>query len=402
MALPTIAVVDLVSSGWTAGGTYSEVCAKSLVQGSLSDRVLFLSRRTPARLQGVEIVPLPVAANLPLEGPARHLLRRAPRGQSFRGEGRVRQALRLKDPAHPVWVASEAGADVVFPVVAPPAIRPRGLGLVGWIPDFQHAAMPENFSRAEIEDRDLAFQRIGERCHRVVVSSNAVASDFVRLLPEYGDKVVVVPFPSRYVLTPLGRADEGVAGKYGLPMRYVLCANQFWSHKNHLLLVDSIAVLKSRGLEVTVVLTGLLSDYRDPTLRLLSDLLQAIATAGVHDQVRILGLVPLADFDDLLRGSAGVVQPSGYEGWSTTIEDAKALGKQVICSDIPVHREQVPDALAFFSLDPGSCADALRRLWERPQGADLELTALGRATAAVASHAVALRDVCAAAVGVAR
>lgn len=400
--MPTIAVVDLVSSGWTAGGTYSEVCARSLAQGAPSDRVLFLSRRTPVRLQGVEIVPLPAAVNLPLEGQARFVLRRPPRDQTFRGEGRVRQALRLKDPAHPVWVASGAGAEVVFPVVAPPAIRPPGLGLVGWIPDFQHAAMPENFSAAEIEDRDLAFQRIGERCHRVVVSSHAVASDFVRLLPEYSDKVVVVPFPSRYVLEPLGRADRGVAAKYGLPQRYLLCANQFWSHKNHLLLVESIALLKSQGLDVTVVMTGLLADYRDPTLKLLSELLQAIATAGVHDQVRILGLVPLADFDDLLRGSAGVVQPSGYEGWSTTVEDAKALGKQVICSDIPVHREQVPDALAFFSLDPGSCAHALRRLWEGPEGTDLEHTALGRASAAVAAHAVALRDACLAAAGAAR
>jgi hypothetical protein len=31
------------------------------------------------------------------------------------------------------------------------------------------------------------------------------------------------------------------------------------------------------------------------------------------------------------------------------MEDAKGLGRPLICSNIPIHREQAPDALVFFS-----------------------------------------------------
>ena len=42
---------------------------------------------------------------------------------------------------------------------------------------------------------------------------------------------------------------------------------------------------------------------------------------------------------------------SRFEGWSTVIQDAKALGRPLLCSDIAVHREQVPRALGFFPTD---------------------------------------------------
>jgi len=49
-----------------------------------------------------------------------------------------------------------------------------------------------------------------------------------------------------------------------------------------------------------------------------------------------------------MRAAALIIQPSFFEGWSTSIEDCKALGRPLLCSNIPVHREQVPDALGFF------------------------------------------------------
>lgn len=33
------------------------------------------------------------------------------------------------------------------------------------------------------------------------------------------------------------------------------------------------------------------------------------------------------------------VNPSFYEGWSTTVEEAKSIGVPLLLSDIPVHRE---------------------------------------------------------------
>jgi hypothetical protein len=65
---------------------------------------------------------------------------------------------------------------------------------------------------------------------------------------------------------------------------------------------------------------------------------------------------------NLMRGSNFVLQPSLWEGWSTSIEDAKALGKALICSDLEVHKEQMPEADGFFNpSSPDELASVLER-----------------------------------------
>ena len=96
--------------------------------------------------------------------------------------------------------------------------------------------------------------------------------------------------------------------------------NQFWAHKNHEIVPDALA----RAPGIPVVMVGRPADYRDRRNPSMSRLLQRIATAGVSDRVFLLGEVPFADLVSLLRVAAVVLQPSRFEGWSTTVEDAKA------------------------------------------------------------------------------
>ena len=44
------------------------------------------------------------------------------------------------------------------------------------------------------------------------------------------------------------------------------------------------------------------------------------------------------------------------------VEEAKSMGKAIVLSDIPVHREQAPARGFFF--DPGNAADAARAMGE--------------------------------------
>jgi hypothetical protein len=42
----------------------------------------------------------------------------------------------------------------------------------------------------------------------------------------------------------------------------------------------------------------------------------------------------------------------------------KAIGRPMICSDIPVHREQAPASLGFFGCDdPRALAATMSRVW---------------------------------------
>lgn len=54
------------------------------------------------------------------------------------------------------------------------------------------------------------------------------------------------------------------------------------------------------------------------------------------------------------------MQPSLFEGWSSFVEEARALGLPALLSDIPVHREQNPPGAKYFDPhDPEQLAGLL-------------------------------------------
>jgi glycosyltransferase involved in cell wall biosynthesis len=145
---------------------------------------------------------------------------------------------------------------------------------------------------------------------------------------------------------------QDAVGKYHLPEKYALVSD-LWLHKNHKILPAALFIARKKGLKIPLVMIGVAADYRDPENQLLSNLLQDFARRGLADQVHFLGKLPFPDLISITRCATVIVQPSLCEGWNTLIEDAKALGRPIICSNIDVHREQAPSALGHFSpLDP--------------------------------------------------
>nr|WP_246805660.1 glycosyltransferase [Rhizobium leguminosarum] len=155
-----------------------------------------------------------------------------------------------------------------------------------------------------------------------------------------------------------------VLQRYGLPQKFIYVANHFWKHKDHETAFKALKLLSDRGDDVCLVCTGLQADRRNPGH--FASLMQALATWGIQDRVRFLGVVPREDQLELFRVAAAVVQPSRFEGWSTVIEDAKALGRPMIVSDIAVHVEQVEGlqcARLFKTSDAEDLASAISDLW---------------------------------------
>jgi glycosyltransferase involved in cell wall biosynthesis len=171
-----------------------------------------------------------------------------------------------------------------------------------------------------------------------------------------------------------GRAG-GMRAAYDLPERFFYLPNQFWSHKNHATVVEALGLLAQAGrLDglPPVVMTGRTEDARDPGL---FGMVMARAKAlGVQNHFRHLGLIPYADVFALNAAAHRLINPSLFEGWSTTVEEAKALGTPMILSDISLHREQAPDATFFArtsAQDLAECLVAAGNSGPRP-GVDLE------------------------------
>ncbi len=131
-----------------------------------------------------------------------------------------------------------------------------------------------------------------------------------------------------------------ICDEYYLPERFVYLPNQFWVHKGHRLVIEALAQLRASQPDVRVVCTGNTADHRDPMY--FGELLAEVSRRGVRDNFVVLGWVPQAHIFHLMRQAVAVLQPSRFEGWSTTVEETKSVGKSMILSDIPVHREQAP------------------------------------------------------------
>jgi glycosyltransferase involved in cell wall biosynthesis len=153
---------------------------------------------------------------------------------------------------------------------------------------------------------------------------------------------------------------DDLKAKYLFSGSYFLLPNQFWVHKNHQVVVKALGYLKQQGSPVLVIATGNTQDSRHPEH--FKGLMQEVTALAVEDCFKVLGIVPKADLAALMKYAIAVINPSLFEGWSTTVEEAKYFYKPIILSDIPVHREQNPLLATYFS--PGNASELAKKLWQ--------------------------------------
>lgn len=291
-----------------------------------------------------------------------------------------RKLFGLHDPAFDDFL-KQAKIDFIYPYYTLGKIT-FPYRSAAWIYDFQHKHLPQFFTQQEIEDRDREFARIAYNAPTIVLSSETAASEFQNFFPEAAHKSRVLPFRVPPLPTWYEADPSQIQSKYFLPDRFFFIGNQFWQHKNHLLVFEALKLLREKSIYPTVVCTGHIYDHRRPEYS--DEILQSIHKFGIARQVYLLGIVPKLDQIQLMRRSLAIIQPSLFEGWSTVVEDARSLGKRIILSDIPVHVEQNPPGNCFFERNsPESLALGLADWWGHlSPGPDLEREATARHTSA--------------------
>lgn len=248
---------------------------------------------------------------------------------------------------------------------------------VGWLQDFQHLYLPELFSANEIALRNRKFLRTLQLADRLLAFAS-VADHARRFAPKHAHKVRAIrPFS---IIDPLiyERDCQAVLERYGLPERFLYVPNQFWTHKNHIALLRALRMLRQRNVVPHVVFTGSAQDYRDPGH--FDRLLASVSEWGLREQVHFLGVVDRVDVFDLMRQSICVVNPSRFEGWGYSVDEAAAIGKRILASDIPAHREQALPACTYFNpTNPEEIAETIASVWETgAAGPDKSLESMAR------------------------
>lgn len=274
-----------------------------------------------------------------------------------------------------------------------------GIPVLGWLPDFQHHHLPDMFDEAERARRDAAYRRTAEESTLLLLMSEAVRADFAAFAPDLAVRARVLHPMTVLPGAALEADPAAVAAGYHLPERFVYLPNQFWRHKNHAVVWEALSDPRCR--DVRVVCSGHAADGRHP--RYFGDVLTEIARRGLGDRVTLLGTLPHPEVLNLMRRSVAVLNPSLFEGFGMSVNEAKTLGRPLVLSDLPSHREQDPPGARFFAPgDAGGLAEHLAAAWaegspgpsheaERAAlaAADERLAAYGRAFHAILQETAA-------------
>ena len=224
---------------------------------------------------------------------------------------------------------------------------------IAWIPDFQHNYLPEMFQNEEIEYRNNLYMSIAKSDMALVLSSQTCKNDFEKFYLKDKKNVKVVRFVS-YIEPEIKQIsdeyEQSILNKYGLLKRkYIYIANQFWKHKNHIVVLNAIREFAQKHADEAVkfIFTGQMEDYRNPEY--IQEIKDLITLPEIQSMVDNLGLIERREQIVIMKNAHFLIQPSLFEGWGTVVEDAKVLDKKIILSDIEVHREQKNQKCILFN-----------------------------------------------------
>jgi len=222
-----------------------------------------------------------------------------------------------------------------------------------WIPDFQEHYLPNFFSAGEINDRVNTQLIIQKTNVPVVFSSYSAQNDYNKFYHPNNNKKAVLNFVSilddKYLQVP----KLPLFNKYSITRPYFIIPNQFWKHKNQEVVLKAAKLLANQNSEFQLIFTGKEFDHRHPNH--VSELREYIKDNGLDERIQFLGFIDRDEQLQLMKNSVAIIQPSLFEGWSTVVEDTKAINHFIILSNIDLHKEQINENCLFF--DPYSPED---------------------------------------------
>jgi glycosyltransferase involved in cell wall biosynthesis len=240
----------------------------------------------------------------------------------------------------------EAKIDVIFP-----SNGSLDLGWIKrqlfWIPDFQELRLPNFFPEYNLVKRKNNRLKFSLSKENVIFSSQDSLDDYNFFFPM--NKTINHVLNFKVFHSDFSNLGVEILQKYSLNnKKYFFSPNQFWKHKNHIIILKALVELKKHNsLNFIVVFTGKEYDSRNPNY--FEDLKKFVKANNIEDNVAFLGFIDRNEQLFLMQNSMSIIQPSLFEGWSSVVEDAKRLKQICIVSDLKVHREQLGNDGYYFN-----------------------------------------------------
>lgn len=215
--------------------------------------------------------------------------------------------------------------------------------------DLQHLHYPQFFTPEEIKRREITYPAACRAAQTVVAASQFVKQDITEKYNVGADKIQVISWsPPEIAVNDFTEEKAGfLLKKYDCPPHpFILYPAMTWEHKNHIRLLEAIALLRERdGLKITLVCTGHKNDFYPVIEKRLREL-------NLVSQVKFTGIVDYEELSIFYRLAQFVIVPTLFEAASAPLFEAWQHGAPVACSAVTSLPEQAADAALLF--DPFS------------------------------------------------
>ena len=203
--------------------------------------------------------------------------------------------------------------------------------------------------------RERRYRSISKFASGVLVDSDLGKAQFIESYGADPERIHVLPF----VLPPYmahARSSD-VSSKYALYDRFLFYPAQLWEHKNHVRLIDAVALANRRGNSINLVLAGAPKNaYRA--------VMERIAQLDLEDCVKLLGYVPNEDMYSLYKGAVATVFVSLIGPTSIPPLEAMYVGSPLVLSRRYAMPEQAGNAaLLVDPLNVSDIAEKITQVW---------------------------------------
>ena len=224
----------------------------------------------------------------------------------------------------------------------------KNIKSICWIPDLQHKILKKNFNEKEIVHRDKIFENYLKNGTKVITSSKVAKNHLIKSYKYLNiEKINVLNFVP-LIRTSKIKKFSVIKKKYNLPLNYFFCPNQFWVHKNHKLIINAVNHIKNKKINFKIIFSGSRRDYRNHS-HILS-MMTKIKKNNLSNYFIFLDKITYEDVISIMYYSNAIINPSVFEGWSTTVEEGKLLKKIILLSKINTHLEQMPKFANYFDI----------------------------------------------------
>jgi hypothetical protein len=216
-----------------------------------------------------------------------------------------------------------------------------------WITDFQELYYKRYFTFREVLLRRVNFYYSIFSSTKIILSSASAHKDLKKIFNLNSKKIFIHKFyfgnyPKKDILN-----FKKLKKKFNISKKYFFLPNQYWEHKNHILVIEAINFLKKKyNTVIDVVSSG--NNYAKKSKKYFETVLSLRDQYKLTKNYKYVGIISEKELYSLMYYSLAIINPSVFEGWNTSVMQAAALNKPAVLSNISTHLEQRLDNFFYF------------------------------------------------------